>query len=366
MEPVELSDGDLLLRPWRPEDVEAVFEECQDPEIQRWTTVPSPYTRADAEEFIGASPDRWAAGTPSFACVDTRTDALVGSIGVVEVGEDGDIEIGYWVAASARGHRVGTRATRLIASWLLNEIGAPRLTWHAVVGNVASRGVAESAGFTIEGIARQGMVHRGERVDAWVGSMLPADLTRAPTTDRVPGWPRSPVELRTDRLLLRGFREDDAQSLLDYARDPAVMSWDREDTPDMDAALRRARIRADWSSGQLAAWAITTPADTEVLGGIVLSDVEADGMSAEVGYGLLPGARGSGFGAEALRRVTEWAFTETALERLYLQHAVENRASCAVATAAGYHLEGTMRRSTRFGDGQLHDEHLHARLRGDA
>jgi hypothetical protein len=29
-------------------DVEAVFEACQDPEIQRWTTVPSPYTHNDA------------------------------------------------------------------------------------------------------------------------------------------------------------------------------------------------------------------------------------------------------------------------------------------------------------------------------
>ncbi|MGH3450260.1 MAG: GNAT family N-acetyltransferase, partial [Haloechinothrix sp.] len=52
MEPVELSDGDLLLRPWQPQDAEAVYRACRDPEIQRWTTVPSPYLREHAEHFV--------------------------------------------------------------------------------------------------------------------------------------------------------------------------------------------------------------------------------------------------------------------------------------------------------------------------
>src|SRR5215203_2558131 len=54
---------------------------------------------------------------------------------------------------------------------------------------------------------------RGERRDAWIGSMLPTDLERGPPEPaRVGGWPLSPVELHTSRLLLRAFRDDDAQS----------------------------------------------------------------------------------------------------------------------------------------------------------
>jgi RimJ/RimL family protein N-acetyltransferase len=30
----------VLLRRWRAEDADAVFDACQDPEVQRWTTVP--------------------------------------------------------------------------------------------------------------------------------------------------------------------------------------------------------------------------------------------------------------------------------------------------------------------------------------
>jgi RimJ/RimL family protein N-acetyltransferase len=79
----------------------------------------------------------------------------------------------------------------------------------------------------------------------------------------------------------------------------------------------------------------------------------------------MPEARGNGYGSEALRTVTRWAFTETELHRIGLMHAVGNSASCSVAIAAGYELEGTMRQSYPSGDGELQDNHLHARLRTD-
>jgi RimJ/RimL family protein N-acetyltransferase len=51
MEEVELCDDRLYLRPPRLGDAGQIYAACQDAEIQRWTTVPSPYSRADAEMF---------------------------------------------------------------------------------------------------------------------------------------------------------------------------------------------------------------------------------------------------------------------------------------------------------------------------
>jgi RimJ/RimL family protein N-acetyltransferase len=370
IEPVELAAGDLLLRPFRTGDADAVFAACQDPEIQRWTTVPVPYTRADAEEFVGAGAERWASGNPTFACVDAASGRLLGALDLQSCNAEEGPMVGFWVAPDARGKGVAVRAVRRVARWAFDDLSLPRIRWAAYVGNVASRGVADRAGFVREGTCRRALEQRGQRHDGWFASMLPADLTLAEAggetqQTRVPGWPYRPVELRTERLLLRAFRDEDAPSLLAYAQDPVVVAWDQEHTPDLEAAIARARNRADWSSGELAAWAITDLEDREVLGGIVLSDVDAVALSAEVGYGLMAGARGHGYTAEALRRVTEWAFTETGLNRIELRHAVGNGASCAVADAAGYAIEGTMRQSYRFGDGALHDEHLHARLRTD-
>ena len=53
-----LRDGDLTLRPPKPEDAEAVTAACQDPEIQRWTLVPSPYRREHAEAWLASAPEQ--------------------------------------------------------------------------------------------------------------------------------------------------------------------------------------------------------------------------------------------------------------------------------------------------------------------
>ena len=73
----------VRLRPWRPDDVDAVVAACQDPEIQRWTQVPVPYTREDAEGFVGGiASATWADGGALFAVEPRDGGPLAGSIGL--------------------------------------------------------------------------------------------------------------------------------------------------------------------------------------------------------------------------------------------------------------------------------------------
>src|SRR4029078_7736190 len=66
--PPTLTDGTVTLRAHRGDDVDAVVEESQDPASVRWTTVPSPYTRADAQRFVHeVMPSGWEAGRWGFA-----------------------------------------------------------------------------------------------------------------------------------------------------------------------------------------------------------------------------------------------------------------------------------------------------------
>ena len=51
MDPVEITADGLLLRPWRAVDADAVHRACQDPDIQRWTSVPRPYELHHAATF---------------------------------------------------------------------------------------------------------------------------------------------------------------------------------------------------------------------------------------------------------------------------------------------------------------------------
>jgi RimJ/RimL family protein N-acetyltransferase len=86
-------------------------------------------------------------------------------------------EIGFWTAPWARGRGVMTDAARLVIRFGFEVLRLERIEWCALVGNDASRRVAEKLGFVQEGTARKGLLHRGERCDGWVAGLLPGELT---------------------------------------------------------------------------------------------------------------------------------------------------------------------------------------------
>jgi RimJ/RimL family protein N-acetyltransferase len=175
--PVELRTARLLLRPWQPGDAPAVLAACQDPQVQRWTRVPVPYTEDDARSFVEQlSPQAWASGTAAhFAVLDAADATVLASVSLVHV-QEGSAEVGYWAAPGARGRGVVTEAVRRLCRWAFEELGLQRVEWLAYVGNDASRRVAEKVGFRPEGLLRSALVQRGRRHDAWIGGLLPTDL----------------------------------------------------------------------------------------------------------------------------------------------------------------------------------------------
>ncbi|WP_165401381.1 GNAT family N-acetyltransferase [Herbihabitans rhizosphaerae] len=53
MEPVTLRTERPELRPFTPDDADAVYLACQDPDIQRFTPMGKPFLRVDAERARG-------------------------------------------------------------------------------------------------------------------------------------------------------------------------------------------------------------------------------------------------------------------------------------------------------------------------
>jgi RimJ/RimL family protein N-acetyltransferase len=146
-----LTDGQVTLRAWRPSDAPAVFEACQDEEIQRWTTVPSPYLLGHAEGFVGElSPRMWATRNGAgFAAVDPASGDLLGACGLIGVQDERLVTgAGYWVAPWARGRHVARRALRLVTEWALGPVGLHRVELEIEPANPASQAVGLAAGFT--------------------------------------------------------------------------------------------------------------------------------------------------------------------------------------------------------------------------
>ncbi len=190
MEPVILTTDRLLLRTVGPDDTEAVHRAAQDPDIQRWTTIPSPYLREHARSFTERLvPDGWAQGSALTFGVFLPGGELAGMLGLT-MHSLGTAELGFWAARDHRGRGYVTEATLAACRWIFTAVGVDRVEWRAEVGNHASRAVAERAGFTVEGTLRSGINNKGVRRDCWVGSLLPSDLGLPSTAPYLPAHPR--------------------------------------------------------------------------------------------------------------------------------------------------------------------------------
>ncbi|MEU6145091.1 GNAT family N-acetyltransferase [Streptomyces sp. NPDC047081] len=190
MDPVTLTTARLLLRPPGPQDTDAVYKAAQDPDIQRWTTIPSPYLPEHAQAFTQQMvPDGWANGTMlDWGLFLPEGEELVGMIGLY-MRSLSTAEIGFWGTKEHRGKGYVTEAVATISRWAFAELSVDRVEWRAEVGNTPSRAVAERAGFVVEGTLRSAMIHQGVRRDAWVGALLPSDLGLPSTAPYLPAPP---------------------------------------------------------------------------------------------------------------------------------------------------------------------------------
>lgn len=147
MRPVAIRTARLLLDLPTMADAELVTRYCQDPLFERYLTTPWPYSRADAEAFLGAYvPESWASGVElTWALRRESGGPVLGMIGVRETQH----EMGFWLGAEHRGAGLMGEAAAAVAEWTLagGIRGANTVFWRAVEGNVASAKVARAAGF---------------------------------------------------------------------------------------------------------------------------------------------------------------------------------------------------------------------------
>ncbi len=154
IEPVVLEAGPFRLRPWRPDDVEAVWSALQDPDIRLWNGG-GVTSREDAVVLLGRRLD-WTTGDHASWAVVDEGDGVLASISLHSIDRlANDAQIGYWTAPAARGRGVAAAATDAVCRWAFDALPIDRIELCHAVENAASGRVAEKAGFTLEGRLRR-------------------------------------------------------------------------------------------------------------------------------------------------------------------------------------------------------------------
>jgi len=208
------ADGDLpalVLSVPTGDDLDRITEICQNADIQEWTSVPRNYQRSDAQFFVEQVVAKgWSEGRElTWAIREADAGAppdLVGMLGITLSGLENARtgEVGYWLAAAARGRGTMTRAVAALIDTAFDPSGPLALsalrwrcdiheTSHGSVPNWASWKVAWSLGFQREGRVRRFLPNDGRLHDGWIATLLPDD----PREPRAP-WD-GPVE--TDGVL---------------------------------------------------------------------------------------------------------------------------------------------------------------------
>jgi RimJ/RimL family protein N-acetyltransferase len=138
----------LLLRRFRPDDLEALVELGGDPAVMHWITGGVPTPRAEVEDDVlpalVASSGFWAA--------ELRTDGAFAGwfhLRPASGAPTDEPELGYRLRSEVWGRGLATEGARALVDLAFSTLGARRVVAETLAVHAASRRVMEKAGLTL-------------------------------------------------------------------------------------------------------------------------------------------------------------------------------------------------------------------------
>ncbi len=368
----ELTDGHVRLRAHRDSDAVRIVESASDPESRRWTTVPRPYPPAEAQRFLEIIRTGWddPSGNRLWAIeeVDDPEGRLLGTIDIRPTLAAGVAEVGFGLHPDARGRGVMSAALRLACRWWFTQDGI-RVHWSAIRGNFGSWRVAWACGFAHHGTTPQAHPdpEGGPAIDLWRAS-LGADDVMEPRTP----WADPPVLTSPEAggIRLRPWRDSDVHAL--EPRDQPDHHMPARGVLDADTFPEWLLIRREqMSQGRVLSWCVADAGSDAAVGETLVFVTEGtlDDDTAELGYQVIPSARGRGVATAASRVVAGHALTPRdrgglGIRRLVAETAEDNRASNTVLDRLGFMIWGRETAADILPDGRAVDA-LHWELLRD-
>jgi RimJ/RimL family protein N-acetyltransferase len=171
-----LTSERLVLRRFRPEDLDAFVAYRSDPGVARYQSWEAPYPRSQARQFLQEletihpdTPGEWF----QFAVALRATDRLIGDCAAhVPADDPRQAEIGFTLAPEHQGHGYATEAVRRLLRYLLIERGKHRVSATCDDRNTRSAAVLERVGMRREGHLVESTWSKGE----WANDLLYAVL----------------------------------------------------------------------------------------------------------------------------------------------------------------------------------------------
>jgi ribosomal-protein-serine acetyltransferase len=178
---IELTNGTIILRPYRRCDIKATYEAVRESimEMSPWLPfVHANYSLKESREWIKQRPKDWHKGISyEFTILEAGNGMTKGGCGINQIDYNNlYANLGYWVRTSRTGHGTAAVAARLLAEWGFKALGLKRIEIVVATGNMRSQRAAEKAGAKREGILRNRIQVRDKTYDAVMFSLIPKDF----------------------------------------------------------------------------------------------------------------------------------------------------------------------------------------------
>jgi len=169
MPPLRITGPRIALRPYVPQDLQAVLRYAADPDVVRFLPW-GPEGPEEVQAFIARTMQN-ARRRPrreyELAAVLRETGELVGAgrIGILSL-EHRCGDIGYVLRRDAWGRGLGGEIAQALLAFGFGQLGLHRIEATCDPGNAASRRVLERAGMRLEGLRREDIWVRGAYRDS--------------------------------------------------------------------------------------------------------------------------------------------------------------------------------------------------------
>jgi RimJ/RimL family protein N-acetyltransferase len=150
--PITLTGDGITLREWRQDDLDDLVELLDEPDVARWTPMPSPFDMAAGIAYLKRAHQGRTGGQRIQLAITTDGHQPLGE--VLLFGVDSGLkeaELGYLVGAAYRRRGLAARSLSLLSGYARSTLGLSRLLLRIDPGNVASCAVAQRCGYRLTG-----------------------------------------------------------------------------------------------------------------------------------------------------------------------------------------------------------------------
>lgn len=174
--------------------------------------------------------------------------------------------------------------------------------------------------------------------------------------------PEYPAQIRGRTVLLRDFRVDDEDAVLEIAGDVSVSHWlshDSKNREEVRAMLAGAIERAQLQPRQEWYLAVVVPASDRVVGFARLARAGVE--AGKFGCAIRADEQRNGYATDAARTLIDFGFRDLKLHRISVAIGPDNARSIAGAKRLGFQYEGRLRDHV-FTNGAWRDSLLYSML----